>query len=36
MMKPGSALNGGPFGGAGGFKVDYQANHVVGGLSFHF
>ena len=30
------ASTSGPFGGAGGFKGDYQANHVVGGLSFHF
>jgi opacity protein-like surface antigen len=29
------ASTSGPFGGAG-FKGDYQANHVVGGLSFHF
>ena len=28
-------LTNGPIGG-GGFKGDYQANHVVGGLSFHF
>jgi opacity protein-like surface antigen len=26
----------GPFGVGGGFKGDYQANHIVGGLSFHF
>jgi opacity protein-like surface antigen len=26
----------GPLGGAAGFKADYQANHIVGGLSFHF
>ena len=30
------ASTSGPFGGAAGFKGDYQANHVVGGLSFHF
>ena len=30
------ASTSGPFGGSGGFKGDYQANHVVGGLSFHF
>jgi hypothetical protein len=29
------ASTSGPFGGAG-FKGDYQVNHVVGGLSFHF
>ena len=30
------ASTSGPVGGAVGFKGDYQANHVVGGLSFHF
>jgi hypothetical protein len=30
------ASTSGPFGNAGGFKGDYHANHVVGGLSFHF
>ncbi|MGE0276373.1 MAG: outer membrane protein [Nitrospiraceae bacterium] len=29
------ASTSGPFGGVG-FKGDYQANHIVGGLSFHF
>ena len=30
------ASTNGPVGGVAGFKGDYRANHVVGGLSFHF
>jgi hypothetical protein len=30
------ASTSGPLGNSGGFKADYHANHIVGGLSLHF